>query len=509
MPDTRTAILREIEDWALAPKDNLSVYWLTGMAGTGKTTIAKSICNFLEDSELLGGSFFISRNVAGTRDPANIVCTLAHDLSRISRTARTRLVESLKSQPNAHDRPTDELVYELIAKPAQHERLVLVIDALDECNTVEGREGGDLLPTLLSSLRGTQMKLFITSRNEKTIHDMFSQATHASLKLHDVEASAVASDVRHFYEQSFRALVQERQLPISVPWPKPDVLAMLTKMTGHLFVYAATLIKYVGERRWSPITRLEAWLETEKAKANGATQKGSSHLDGLYTQILLDAAIDSKGNVDPELYPRMQKLLGAVVLMRNPMSPRAIAHLIDVPDYYVKADLQMLASVLIVPTDNTELVRILHPSFPEFMIDPARCSNDHLRIIPSSYHAFLAHRSLSIMNEGSLRRDMCRLRTPWFRSEAGVSKPFQEPNLDEAVSANISEELRYACTYWMHHFIASEGHQLPDTPQQLELFSLKHPLHWIEVLSLMKQLPHVVDEVPEVIRILQVRMRLR
>jgi hypothetical protein len=507
MPDTRTAILREVEVWALASNDSLSVYWLTGMAGTGKTTIAKSICNRLKDLRVLGGSFFISRNVAGTCDPANVVCTLAHDLSRKSKTARTRLVESLKSQPSVHDRPTDELVYELIANPAQEDQLVLVIDALDECNMVEGREGGDLLPTLLSSLRGTRMKLLITSRNEKTIRDMFSQAPHASLKLHDVEASAVASDVRHFYEQSFKALVRERRLRTSVPWPKPDVLAMLTKMTGHLFVYAATLMKFVGERRWNPITRLETWLETEKA--NGATQKGFFHLDALYTQILLDAATDSDGNVDPELYPRMQKLLGAIVLMRNPLSPKAIAHLIDVPDYDVEADLQELASVLIVPADDTEPVRILHPSFPEFMIDPARCSNDHLRIIPSSYHAFLAHRSLSIMNNGSLRQDMCRLRTPWFRSEAGVSKPFQEPNLDEAVSANISEELRYACTYWMHHFIASEGHQLPDTPQQLELFCLKHPLHWIEVLSLMKQLPHVVDEVPEVIRILQVRMRLR
>src|ERR1700761_4620756 len=61
-PGTRVNVLAEIEAWATSlnslDPDIASGYWISGMAGTGKSTIALSICQNLEAKGVLAGSFF-------------------------------------------------------------------------------------------------------------------------------------------------------------------------------------------------------------------------------------------------------------------------------------------------------------------------------------------------------------------------------------------------------------------------------------------------------------------
>ena len=65
MPGTRVKILADLEAWA---SDGLStkVYWLVGMAGTGKSTILHTLCEILDAKNMLGGSFFCSRGSENT-----------------------------------------------------------------------------------------------------------------------------------------------------------------------------------------------------------------------------------------------------------------------------------------------------------------------------------------------------------------------------------------------------------------------------------------------------------
>jgi thymidylate kinase len=69
------------------PRTCAWVFWLNGLAGTGKSTIATTICERLDKKQLLGASFFISRQQADTRDASNIVRSIAHGL-----TSRNRLI---------------------------------------------------------------------------------------------------------------------------------------------------------------------------------------------------------------------------------------------------------------------------------------------------------------------------------------------------------------------------------------------------------------------------------
>ena len=57
---TRTAILDEIELWIRDLYDPRTVYWLNGLAGTGKSTIAQTIAERTFADGRLGASFFCS-----------------------------------------------------------------------------------------------------------------------------------------------------------------------------------------------------------------------------------------------------------------------------------------------------------------------------------------------------------------------------------------------------------------------------------------------------------------
>ena len=63
---TRAAVLNAIELWA-RDFGKSPVYWLNGLAGTGKSTIAKTIADRLFADGRLGASFFCSRDFEDRR----------------------------------------------------------------------------------------------------------------------------------------------------------------------------------------------------------------------------------------------------------------------------------------------------------------------------------------------------------------------------------------------------------------------------------------------------------
>ncbi|KAE9384681.1 hypothetical protein BT96DRAFT_892388 [Gymnopus androsaceus JB14] len=99
--NTREKILTDIETWATTsnPDDALG-YWMCGMAGTGKSTIAMSICKALEEKDLLAGTFFCSRQIPECRDYRLIIPTLAYQLARFSNTFAMSLRDILSVNPD-------------------------------------------------------------------------------------------------------------------------------------------------------------------------------------------------------------------------------------------------------------------------------------------------------------------------------------------------------------------------------------------------------------------------
>jgi hypothetical protein len=88
-PNTRVKILDEIKIWMRDSSPNCPlVFWLTGQAGSGKTTIATTIAGFFdrdctsEEGVILGASFFCSRQSPETRNSIRVVPTIAYQLAR-------------------------------------------------------------------------------------------------------------------------------------------------------------------------------------------------------------------------------------------------------------------------------------------------------------------------------------------------------------------------------------------------------------------------------------------
>ncbi|KAH6893851.1 hypothetical protein BKA70DRAFT_815076 [Coprinopsis sp. MPI-PUGE-AT-0042] len=94
-PGTRISILEAIIRWATDLSNSECIFWLSGHAGTGKSTITLTICHLLETLAEkgvdLGGTFFCSRQFPTTQAVSAIIRTLVYRLSLKSKAFKAAL----------------------------------------------------------------------------------------------------------------------------------------------------------------------------------------------------------------------------------------------------------------------------------------------------------------------------------------------------------------------------------------------------------------------------------
>lgn len=176
--NTREIILAGLVTWAAEPK-NKKIYWLSGMAGTGKTTIAYSFSEILDQIGMLGGTFFCSRSQDECRNVDRIFPTIAYELARRFPSVRHALLEVLKRDPDSGTRRMELQFLDLIVSPVKvatedltKRSVVVVIDALDECADQSKVEM--MLSIISQHLPHLPIKFLVTSRPERHIRETFS-----------------------------------------------------------------------------------------------------------------------------------------------------------------------------------------------------------------------------------------------------------------------------------------------------------------------------------------------
>jgi hypothetical protein len=80
LPDTRVDLLRDIYSWADG-QDERCLFWLNGLAGTGKSTIARTVARNYFEQKRLGASFFFSRGGGDVGHAGKFVTTIALQLA--------------------------------------------------------------------------------------------------------------------------------------------------------------------------------------------------------------------------------------------------------------------------------------------------------------------------------------------------------------------------------------------------------------------------------------------
>jgi hypothetical protein len=491
-PGTRVDILKKLAAWAAA-SDSPCVFWLNGLAGTGKSTIARTLCQHLNEQSLLGASFFISREQENRRKASNIVRSIAHQLALTWRPVSDALCAKLREKPASAARSLQQEITDFVITPARelqgNTSLIIVIDALDECSSdFLGRPGGELLLLLVGQLvqLDGRLRLFITSRGEVSIQNMFRQIstpTQSVVRLQDLDSVVVKADITTYLTYSFDRLTTSRPELAQNTWPPAEDIAKLSELSGLLFIYAATAMRFVQHPKYHPHFRLAQLLRQSEQPAGASP---FWELDALYRQILKEAVLDPSGD-ERFLCQRLQTVVAVIVLAQTPLDIQALATLcsIDVED--IRIAVSHLSSLL---ADSTSGVRVFHPSFPDFVMDAARCKDSRLRIVPLVDHGAITLRCLVLMNQ-HLRYNMCGLADETVANE-------EVQGLDQLLRENISDALRYAVCFWYTHLTASgspEGWLLT----ALDEFCRKHLFHWVELLSLIKQVPRAETALLEVI----------
>jgi len=483
---TRRTVLDEIEHWT-RDFDKPPVYWLNGLAGTGKSTIAQTIAERVFAGGRLGASFFCSRDFEDRSNLHFIFPTLAVQLARRYTKFRSIFVPLVQSDPGIIHESLCDQMEKLIVRPLVKSGIstVMVIDALDECKDDEPASAIlSVLGQLVSEIRG--VKFFVTGRPEPRIRVGFrlpplARATDVFI-LHEVDSSQVNSDIRLFFSHRFLELKSQRQG--LGDWPTKEQLDLLCKRAAGLFVYAVATFRFIRRQNGNPRKRLDLLLQSPENTAHeGKTEfKPKTTLDLLYLSILEEAF----GGDEPEDDLKVRSVLGAVILAANPLSPSTIATLLDLDTGDVFPLLSSVHSLLTLQQDTNLPVRPFHKSFPDFIIDPTRCTNARFHVPPPDYHSELAIGCLELMNR-RLQKNMFKFLDGLANDEAG--------DLRKRAEGNIDRGLRYACESWHKHLIDAK---IAPTRTAKIIFVLnrfleKKFLFWLEVLSILGTLRDAVD----------------
>ena len=463
MGGTRGSILNQIMAWVangLGQKES-NVYWIYGLPGTGKTSLAHSICERLEREQQLVGGFFCRRDDSNMNEPRNILPTLIYKLARVFPPFRAIVAQRLHNDPNlTPESIQDTLFLELIRSlphhPDQH-TLVFVIDALDECGNTQSR------PEILRVLRDATteapwLKIIVTSRAEVDIIRQFSNNPTKYDLGTDQEA---ITDLQAFARRQFSSVASIWHLP--TPWPEEPLFNRIISQANGLFIFVKTLVLAL-QKCGDPDETLKETLE-------GSAGNGLESLYGLYS-IILKLHSNTTG------FWRM--IVVITTAQHRSLCKESIVELAGVEPYLVEKLVDDLSSLLYRDQGAIGRIRVRHLSIYEFFVSD-RCD----------YHSKLqaAHMEQGIAclktMVGQLRFNICNLEDSRL-ANADVK------DLQSRIEQNISDPLQYSCLYWSNHLSISPSHSNHD-PRVLG--SLKgfleglYPLFWIEVLSIMGMVP--------------------
>ena len=494
-PATRVDLLRQIQDWAQQPQSK-NIFWLNGMAGTGKSTISWTIAKWLTyqghlgDIDL-GASFFFKRGEGDRGSALRFFPTITRQLVSKIPELVSLVLNAITADHSLCNKSLGEQFEKLIYQPLQtltiapggRPTLIVVVDALDECE--DDTKINELLQlwSRLSQITTVRIKLFLTSRPDLPVRLGFKRMSadaHRDMVLQDeVPRTTIQHDISAFLRDAFAKIRTDSNLLLDTPfdpdWPSEKVIQELADVAVPLFIIAATICRFVGDRNWDPREQLETIL-----RFPGVGQM--SQMEQTYLPVLHHMSATLREAHDKEkLYQEFQIIIGSVVVLAEPLSITSLAALLEKPSHAIKRRLNSLHSVLHVPVDHDLPVRTLHLSFTEFLLND-QLRDQSFRVDGPTTHRMLFIQCLKLLSgPDGLHEDICNLRHPGqLRGE-----------IDSIIIRQcLSPASQYACRYWVHH--VQHSMDLIRDDGEVHIFLMRHFLHWFEALSLMDCVAEVI-----------------
>lgn len=498
---TRVQILDDVRLWA-NDQDAQPGFWLSGMAGTGKSTIARTVAHMFHQrpDDFYVGSFFFRRGAGDRGTTAKFTTTVLRQIA-VHTELQSHFLWAWSENPDIACKGLQyqwRRLFRDALSGVKHKTILLVIDAIDESRSSNSStyEMFEFLSNR-DNFAGLNIRFFITSRpqeqREAELYDVFV--------LHNVPKMDVAEDIRTFFRAKFKAFFDSEDRSSS--FPTEDQIDELTLRSIPLFISAVTSFEFITESLIGVEERFHTLLNQTRGMG------GEENLDNMYLIVIEDVLFKTRNGVRKAQIIRQkvdtfQILVGSVVTLRESLNYENIALLLDMSTNDVRVMIKSFRAIFYLPEYEEDPVQVFHQSLIDFLKDRERVemaclgihddnsqrSNKQL-IEPtdvwideniSNTHLFWA--CLRIM-EGSedplgpdkLKENICDLAGP-----GSLAWDIEPDTLQE----KIPTAMRYACRYFISHFVSMTADQNA-LAGLLEFFN-RYFLEWVEAMSCLGNL---------------------
>lgn len=389
---TRGDLLCRIAQWA-DDRDGKLIYRLCGKAGTGKSTVCRTVAHALKQQGKPIATFFFKRGETGRSNASLLFPTVARQFADTIPGWGHSIAAALNKDSFLCERNLDEQFDTLLLQPLRNVvlanmpslRLNLVIDALDECELSDDIERVLALLARLERVPSLCLRIFVTSRPDHPILGGFadmSERLHHDIRLEEVQETTIEHDIRIFLEDKCTKIRrdQEKRNPydaLPADWPDGGSIEALVKLAVPLFIATFTLCRYISES--DPRGRLDDIIHLRNS--------GSfSSIKGTYLPILKKILRSDNKRESDRRIQAFRQIVGPIVLLGDPLSAASLSKLLEIPIRKIGEVLTDLHSVLDIPADPNAPVRLFHLSFHDFLLDPHTADDNPFWIDETKTH---------------------------------------------------------------------------------------------------------------------------
>ncbi|TGO20795.1 hypothetical protein BPAE_0265g00100 [Botrytis paeoniae] len=391
------------------------------MAGTGKSTISHTVTQNLVSKGELDTSFFFKRDKDNHGHTGMFFVTIVTQLVQKLPSLAPHVRDAIEADPGISGKALGQQFDTLVLKPLEKiqtdpqksSSIVIVVDALDECDREKDVEA--IIRLFSQAQHIASLKFFLTSRPELPIRMGFEdiRGKYERLILHQIPEPIVKADITSFIEHELatirvnynKSVTQSRQLPAN--WPGHEIVQNLVGMAIPLFIFATTICRFINDRKCGqPKDQLSKIL-----KYQGRNQ--ASKLDATYLPVLDQLLVGITLSERTDLLEDFKQIVGSIVTLASPLSATSLDRLLGIPEGTVDSRTDLLHSILSIPSHPDHPIRLLHLSFRDFLIDTEKRGMNDFWVDEKDTHKNLAIRCIELLSTSeNLKKDICDLRIP-------------------------------------------------------------------------------------------------